>query len=218
MKKVFPLLLLAAACFGGYSYYRNHLSLTKAQAAEAPQETAPEPKPDVQDPNHLVTMVSPIEQLLNQNGGPAAKEEPKRPWKPTASDYIKESPVGTSSAIVNKTFAVTSPAKFAFQVPPHATNPQLVGSYRSFVKTSGVQSSDGDADVDLLLMTDQQYGDFLQGNSADVVYSVDSSHEQDVSFGLPATMDRPVQYYLVFRNSSRGAGKKVVQADFRVDF
>jgi hypothetical protein len=35
---------------------------------------------------------------------------------------------------------------------------------------------------------------------------------------LPATLDRPAQYYLVFRNSTRAAGKKVVQADFRVDF
>jgi hypothetical protein len=39
-----------------------------------------------------------------------------------------------------------------------------------------------------------------------------------VSFGLPATLDRPVQYYLVFRNSSSSAAKKVVQADFQVDF
>jgi hypothetical protein len=31
-------------------------------------------------------------------------------------------------------------------------------------------------------------------------------------------MDKPVQYYLVFRNSSASAAKKVVQADFQVDF
>jgi hypothetical protein len=59
---------------------------------------------------------------------------------------------------------------------------------------------------------------FSVANPPSRVYSVDSSHDQDVSFGLPATLDRPVQYYLVFRNSSSSAAKKVVQADFQVDF
>ncbi len=92
------------------------------------------------------------------------------------------------------------------------------GTYRSFVRDSGVQSGDENANVDLLLMTDQQYANFLRGYSTDVLYSVDSSHEQDVSFGLPTTFDHPAQYYLVFRSSSSTAVKRLVQADFRVDF
>ena len=138
--------------------------------------------------------------------------------KPHALDHIAESPVGTSTAIVNRTFAVSAPAKFSFEVPPHAASPQLHGTFRSFLRQAGIQSSEEDADVDLLLMNSEQYADFLRGQPADTVYSVDSSHDQDVSFGLPATLDRPVQYYLVFRNSSSSAAKKLVQADFQVDF
>ena len=67
-------------------------------------------------------------------------------------------------------------------------------------------------------MNDEQYADYLHGHSADVVYSVDSSHDRDVSLGLPATLDHPVRYYLVFRNNPSSPGKKVVQADFRIDF
>lgn len=119
---------------------------------------------------------------------------------------------------MRKTFSVVSAAKFPFEVPPHAASPQLKGSYRSFVQQSGGQSSDEGADMDLLLMNDQQYADFLHGGTPDVIYSVDSSHDQDVSFGLPATMNQPAQYYLVFRTSSHRPGKTEVQADFRVDF
>ena len=137
---------------------------------------------------------------------------------PDAQPPAAASPVGTSSAIVHKTFAITSAAKFAFEVPPHAASPHLNGSYRSFMQPAGSPASDDSANVDLLLMNAEQYADFAGGHSSDVVYSVDSSHEQDIAFILPATFDKPVQYYLVFRNSAGHAGKKVVQADFRMDF
>ncbi len=144
-------------------------------------------------------------------------ETPAPARRPHPSDRVAPSPVGTSSAIVHKTFAVSSTTKFSFEIPPHAVSPQLHGTYRSFLQGS-VQSSDEDANVDLLLMNDQQYANFLKGRPADTVFSVDSSHDQDVNCGLPATLDHPVQYYLIFRNSSSSGDKKVVQADFRVDF
>src|SRR5207302_2587601 len=135
--------------------------------------------------------------------------------KPHPSDHVAASPVGTSSAVVHKTFAVAATAKFSFELPPHAASPRLHGTYRSFLQQGAAQSSDEDANVDLLLMNDQQYADFLKGRPAYTVFSVDSSHDQDVNCGLPAMLDHPVQYSLVFRNSSSSAEKKVVQADFR---
>jgi hypothetical protein len=217
MKKVFPWLLLAAACWGGYSYYKNRSSQSQVQASEEPQEE--EAKPDVQDgPIQPNTIVSPLETFMEKATSLHKTFAPTPLRKPNPSDHIAPSPVGTSTAVVHKTFAVTSSAKFSFQVPPHAASPRLRGSYRSFAQQSGVQSSDESADIELLLMNDQQYADFLHGGTPDVVYSVDSSHDQDVSFGLPATMSQPAQYYLVFSNSASRAAKKVVEADFRVDF
>jgi hypothetical protein len=46
---------------------------------------------------------------------------------------------------------------------------------------------------------------------------VEASHNETVNFGLPASMDQTVKYYLVFRSSS-GEGKKTVEANFKVDF
>jgi hypothetical protein len=214
MPRVFAWLLVGAALVVGYSYFRNHPSQSKARSTDQSQEA--ESKPDPQGPIQPNTIVSPLEVLMGKAEGKLEpKEEPRQPWKAHPNDHIAPSPVGTTSSIVHKTFAVTSSAKFLFEVPPHAASPQLHGTYHSFARNPGI---DQDGDVDLLLMNDQQYADFLHGNPADVVYSVDSSHDQDVSLGLPATLDRPVQYYLVFRNSSNSPGKKLVQADFRIDF
>jgi hypothetical protein len=66
-------------------------------------------------------------------------------------------------------------------------------------------------------MNEQQYKGFLNGRSADVLVSLEPSHEQDMNFGLPASCDLPVRYYLVFRNGSH-EGRKIVKADFTVDF
>lgn len=226
MKNLFVCLLLAAVSWGGYSYYRNHSSQPRVQPADESPESKEAEAPSQtqsQDPIQPPTIVSPLETFMEKVNPLHKIPEPTSPRKPSPSDHIAPSPVGTSTAIVHKTFSVISAAKFSFEIPPHAASPQLRGSYRSFAQQSGsqasdVQSSDESADVDLLLMNDQQYTDFVHGGTPEVVYSIDSSHDQDVSFGLPATLNQPAQYYLVFRNASTRAGKKVVQADFKVDF
>ena len=220
MRRALAWLLVGAAMVGGYSYYQNHSSQLKVRAIERLQEAAP--KPEVQDPGPANTVmgpvVSPLADLMGKADSSQKTDEPTRAWKVHPNDHIAPSPVGTHAAVVHKTFAVTSSAQFLFEVPPHAASPQLHGTYHSFPKNSAAQFGDESGDIDLLLMNDQQYTDFLSGRPADVFYSVDSSHDQDVSLGLPATQDLPVRYYLVFRNNPNNPGKKVVQADFRVDF
>jgi hypothetical protein len=215
MLKGFACLLMGAALVGGYYYYHDRASAPMSQTTG--QTQPPELKPAAQDPDRMPAVAGPLAQWMQNQKQEQAPEE-RRVVKPHALDHIAESPVGTSSSIVRKTFAVSAPAKFAFEVPAHAASPQLHGTFRAFVRQAEVQFSDESADIDLLLMNGEQYADFQRGQPADTVYSVDSSHDQDVSFGLPATMDKPVQYYLVFRNSSASAAKKVVQADFQVDF
>lgn len=221
MKQLSLFLLLAAIAWGGYTYHRNRSAQTKVHTAEEsqPQEAESQSQSQPQDPIQPTVVVSPLATFMEKaNPFHHAPEPAPLSRKPSPSDHIAPSPVGTSAAIVHKSFSVISAAKFPFEVPPHAASPQLKGSYRSFVQQSGGQSSDEGADMDLLLMNDQQYADFLHGGTPDVIYSVDSSHDQDVSFGLPSTMNQPAQYYLVFRTSAHRPGKTEVQADFRVDF
>ena len=224
MPKVFAMLLLCAATIGGVLYYRNEASKARLESSDG--QDGAKPSATVIDKDKTIAVMGPLGQWIDKSTPADEVEKPKPLRKPNPKDRIAPSPVGTSTAIVHKTFAVASAAKFAFEVPAHAAAPQMHGTFHSFAQAAGVQSgvqtgvqsNDEGGDVDLLLMNDQQYADFAGGRPSDVVYAIDASHDQDVSFGLPATLDRPVQYYLVFRNASSGAGKKVVQADFRVDF
>jgi hypothetical protein len=216
-------LLVSISVLGGVFYYRNHAVQAGLHAAEQPQ--AEEPKPEAEnlapDKDKMVKFVGPLADYMQQSESDKSQEKPARPMplgKPNASDLIGYSPVGTTADIVHKTFAVSPASNFAFQVPPHAASPQLHGTYHSFVPASAAQSDDDPGDVDFLLLDEQQYADYLHGHLADVVYSVESSHDQDVSFSLPATLDKPAQYYLVFRNVSGSRNKKAVKANFRIDF
>jgi hypothetical protein len=193
-----------------FVHYGSHLpQLKPAQATES--STAPSP-----DNEKMVTVVSPLEQWMG-NEKPAQVTENRPARKPHPSDHIAPSPVGSSSVIVRKTFAISTSITFPFEIPAHAVNAQLHGNYLSFVGRQEFQAGDDRADVSFLLMNEQQYNGFMNGRSADVLVSLDPSHDQDVNFGLPASRDLPAKYYLVFRNDSR-EGRKIVKADFRVDF
>jgi hypothetical protein len=139
--------------------------------------------------------------------------------KPTQMDFIGDSsPVGTSTPILHKTFEVAALANLPFDIPPHAANPQLHGTYRSFLQKGRVAVDETSADVEFLLLNQQQYDTLLSGHESDTVFSAEDAHNQEVNTDLPPTFAQPTRYYLVFRNNSRANGKKLVQADFRVDF
>jgi hypothetical protein len=130
-----------------------------------------------------------------------------------ASGPPPESPVGTSSEILHKTFRVTGTMNLPFEVPARAANPQLKGSYRS----SAAQGT-GDADVEFMVLNAKQYSDFLEGHGGEAVFSADEAPAQEVNVSLPPTNDQLAKYYLVFRDNAKTPGKKVVKADFRIDF
>ena len=134
---------------------------------------------------------------------------------PTAADRVGDSPVGTSNTVLHKSFVVASMVNWPFEVPAHAANPQLRGTYRAFLKVGNALSPDP-ADVELLLLSEQQYGELIAGHPGDVILSAPSS--QEVATSLPPTLDQPAKYHLVFRNHSGKAAKKVVRADLWIDF
>src|SRR5579859_6115441 len=51
-----------------------------------------------------------------------------------APPRVIDSPVGTSRDLLHQMFGVAKVVKLAFEVPANASNPQLKGTYRSFVK------------------------------------------------------------------------------------
>jgi hypothetical protein len=130
-------------------------------------------------------------------------------------DKIAPSPVGTNQTILQKTFALKASANFPFEVPAHAASPHLHGIFESFAgQVHGI--SDESANIDFLILNESQFADLTGNRPSEALMSVESSHSQAVNFDLPASLNQPVKYYLVFRNASKG--QKVIEADFRVDF
>jgi len=221
--------LLVAGCVlvigGAYvSTHRRVPVASVAPAAVAPAAEEPTPGPEAsyaeaRDAQQMVTITGPLaDYMARQAPGKAEVVQPVS-RKSTDADHVGgESLVDTSRPILHKTFEVATAANLPFEIPAHASSAKLRGTYQTFVKQGGVQSNDVVADVDFSLFNEQQYHDFLAGRPADTLLSADGAQNQEVNFSLPPTIDRPVKYYLVFRNNSRGGGKKFVQADFRVDF
>lgn len=144
---------------------------------------------------------------------PGAEQVETVTWVPTASDHVGGSVVGSTVPVLHKTFRVRSAVQVAFNLPAHAANPHLRGSYQSSEKPGG----DADAPVEFLVLNDQQFSDFLSRRSGDATFSADDAPAGEVNASLPPTMNQAIKYHLVFRNNSRGE-KPFVQADFRMEF
>jgi hypothetical protein len=143
------------------------------------------------------------------------KEAPSAPATVAPSDRVAPSPVGTSQIVLEKTFSLKGSATFPFEIPAHAVQPHLHGIFESFAgQLHG--ASDDSANVDLLIMNEEQQTAFTSNHPSEALFDVDASHNQAINFDLPASMSHPVKYFLVFRNPE---GKnKVVEANFRVDY
>jgi hypothetical protein len=220
MMKRLGWLLLGGLLVFGYGYVRENpkqklLALlkrlpqadpTKPEAAQSGQSAA-KSAPDG-------AVVAPLIALMHRG----EQSEPERtPGKPHPLDHIAASPVGSANSILHKTFAVITQTKFSFEIPSHAATPHLHGAFKSFLQQA-VQSSDDSGNVDFLVLNQQQYADLAAGRQSEALFSAESTHDQEVNLGLPVSQDQSQKYYLVFRNSSMAEGKKLVQADFTVDF
>jgi hypothetical protein len=219
MKRTLPTLLVLFAGILAFGYMRSHSQRGEAhpvaQAPEPAEQATPKP-PEAQQAEQMVTVAGPLANYMNRQERPAAEADTPRSSTPHALDHIGPSPVGTSSEIVHKTFSVQWTVGFPFEIPPHAVNARLHGKYQSYARDG--EAGDDTANIEFMLMTERQFQDAQSGHAPEVVTSADPSHSQTVDFSLPATLDQPVKYYLIFRNSPEGGAKKSVRADFTVDF
>ena len=163
-----------------------------------------------------VTMVGPLATYMSKNGEVAVEEVKAVEYKPTTSDHVGGSVVGTSLPILHDKFNISVIVNLPFKVPPHAATPHLRGTFRSFVPATGKLTNDTDADVEFHVLSDQEYGNFLGAKPSEELFSADATHDGEVNASLPPTLNQPVTYHMVFMNGSRK--KKVVDADFRLDF
>ena len=95
-----------------------------------------------------------------------------------------------------------------FEVPPHASFPRVLGSYR--------QLGNGRLrDAGLLLLSDDQFREFTHGNSGDAVFANEGSSGA-IDVALSPTRVSSQKYHLLLRGSP--AASVPMEADFTVRF
>ncbi|HLV86807.1 MAG TPA: hypothetical protein VKV39_07505 [Candidatus Sulfotelmatobacter sp.] len=207
---------LLLVVIGSYFWvHRNHIAAPAT--AEAAGDT---PKyAEQEQAQKMVEVTGPLADYMTRTSDKIETVQPSS-HQLAAADHVADSPVGSSVTLLHKTFSVASVTDVPFELPAHASTPQLRGTYRSYVQRRDGKLADeaGAENVEFVLLNDQQFADFLSGRPSDAIFSADAAPNQEINFSLPPTFGKPVKYYLVFQNSSRASGKKVVQADFRIDF
>ncbi len=126
-------------------------------------------------------------------------------------------PPGATQTVLEKSFNLNGSATFPFEIPAHAAQPHLHGIFESFAGP-GRGASDDSANVDLLVLNEEQQADFASNRPSDALFLVEGSHNQAVNLDLPPALKGPVKYYLVFRSAGGRKGARIVEANFRVDF
>ena len=172
-----------------------------------------------EDPGPTATVISPLTILKGQAKATTTKPDDFIPQEPLLIDHRLDLPVDGPKSVLHKVFSVNKYAQFAFVVPPHEGNARLRGTLRSFTKRNDPDSTSGSiADVDLMLLSDQEFQDFLHGQPQTATYELDSVHNQMVDWRVPTTYADPQTYHLVFSNSGSGTKIKFVEADFTIKF
>ena len=152
--------------------------------------------------------------LLGCNNGP------KRDLNEDSSlDHISQGPKLAAQRVAHGISKVDKYEKFSFEVPPHALTPRLQGEFKSFMQgTGGARIADESADVELMVMTEDQYDAFTHKRSAESLYAIEPSHDHGVSIALPTTQADAVHYYAVFSRTTNGKSPVWVSADLNVAF
>src|SRR5260370_5840228 len=153
----------------------------------------------------LANAIEPVENASDagQNTTPATP--------PTAFDHVERpatsKPLGFHSSFLVKTFRF-----FEFVVPAHTSSPRFQGTFKSFYADRGK----GGATVDALLLDEQQFGEFVHGDSGTAVLSAESSASGSIGVAFNPTIWASNEYSLVFRSPDRR--NRVVSAEFTATF
>ncbi len=215
MRSTFSLLIVLSVIIAGgvFAFHRmRQVPLVAPAVISKTSETAPV-YAEAKQAAQAVKMAGPLADYMAKEQGSADGQQVETvTWVPTASDHVGGSVVGSTIPVLHKTFGVRSAVQVPFQVPAHAASPRLRGAFQSSVK------GDGDAAIEFLVLNEQQYVDFLSRHSGDATFATEDAPAGEVNASLPPTINEPAKYHLLFRNNSRGVGKKLVQADFRMEF
>jgi hypothetical protein len=149
----------------------------------------------------------------------ACNRGPHEPNDDSALDRVSQGPRLAPQRVTHGLSKLDKLQKLTFEVPPHQIAPQLRGNFTSFVQgAGGARINDESADVELMVMTEDQYEAYIHKRSAESLYAIEPSHDHGVSIALPATQADGAHYYAVFRRNNDAKTPLWVNADLSVEF
>ncbi|MFY9561053.1 MAG: hypothetical protein WAQ52_12540 [Terriglobales bacterium] len=150
----------------------------------------------------------------------ACNRGPKQDLNEDSSlDHVSQTPHLPPQRVAHGISRVDKYEKFSFAVPPHVITPRLRGEFTSFMQgAGGARIADESADVELMVMREEQYDAFAHRRSAESLYAIEPSHDHGVSIALPTTQDTAARYYVVFRRTTDAKSPVWVNADLTVEF
>ena len=142
-----------------------------------------------------------------------------QPKPETTSTPLVQSVVPPEQHILHKSFSVQKYESFELEIPAHCLRPRLHGNFKSFrYGENGNRASDGAASIDLLLLDEQQFNDFVNGPGDATTRSSQNTYEQTINWALPSTFENPSRFRLVFNNATGKPKTKIVDADLTLSF
>jgi hypothetical protein len=217
MKQWFGRLSFALVMVVASSYAWIHLRHAAFASAPAPRLVNHETYSEEQEANQEVAVTSPLADYMAHHKPEKIQTLESITYKPAETDRVADTPVGTSRPLLQQTFRIAGIVDLPFELPAHASTPQLRGTYHCFLQGANA-STDDEAKVEFLLLNEPQYVDFLNGSRSEAVFSAEGMRDGEVNVSLPPTLNHVVKYYLIFRADPIRTGKQAVQADFRLDF
>jgi hypothetical protein len=157
--------------------------------------------------------------LHHSDGAAPARDDaaPRQPSAPGAFDHVNPAPAGAPRHFLHRRFSVKGYRRFAFEIPAYATHPRVRGAFQSFAGSTGAAAR-VEAAVDVLLLNEQEFSDFVRRGPGTATFSMEDSDGGVIDWVLTPTLRDPQKYYLVFHNVSRRPQANLVDADFTVSF
>ena len=115
--------------------------------------------------------------------------------------------------VVHGSFKVSSFTKFEFEVPAHSITPKVEGTFDSTDGSSGVS-----ANIDLLLITPEEFEEFSHGRGGTAAYSVTGARSQTIAYALPSTLGSSQKYFVIFQNPAGKSSPRTVKAEITASF
>ena len=195
---------------------------TGAADRSSSEAQAPDPD-DVTNIRPAAQVVSVYGNLIAPTHAPAAPANAQpipqaSPRQPSAAIDHVSNPLKDPTARVHQRFAVETYRGFLFIVPPRTIHPQLHGTFRSSVAGNGAVLTGRGANIQVLLLNQQEFNNFAQGHEGSATFSNDPSEGGRIDWSLASPMFEAEKYYLIFRNSPNASSPKIIDADFTLAF